>query len=80
MMMTHLMMTATQTQCLIFMQLAASDALLQASLPLGYIDPGVGSQMLQWLAAGLLSSLYLLKMSWSHIKARLTQRTEKPHD
>lgn len=48
--------------------------------PLAYIDPGAGSQLLQWLAAGLLASLYLLKMSWTHIKALVAQRFGKPDD
>ena len=56
------------------------DGLYSSSIldgPLGYIDPGAGSQLLQWLAAGLLSGRYVLKISWTHFKAKIRQSTEK---
>ncbi len=44
---------------------------LQAIIPsiaLAYIDPGTGSYLFQMLMAGLLGSLFAVKMAWRNIK------------
>lgn len=42
-------------------------------LPLAYLDPGAGSQMLQFLLAGLLAGLFALKMFWQRIRSFLSK-------
>jgi len=59
-----------------------------ASIPLlsgkAYLDPGSGSVLIQLLIAGLLGAAFILKASWSKIKAFLsrskTPKDEKPED
>jgi hypothetical protein len=61
-----------------------------ASLPLlsgnAYLDPGSGSVLIQLLIAGLLGAAFILKASWSKIKAFFTRskasesEDEKPED
>ena len=42
-----------------------------------YIDPGTGSYLFQMLMAGLLGSLFALKMAWRNIKTYLSQYFSK---
>jgi hypothetical protein len=59
-----------------------------ASVPLlsgnAYLDPGSGSVLIQLLIAGLLGAAFILKVSWSKIKAFFsrskTPKDEKPED
>jgi hypothetical protein len=59
-----------------------------ASIPLlsgkAYLDPGSGSVLIQLLIAGLLGAAFILKVSWSKIKAFFsrskTPKDEKPED
>jgi len=39
----------------------------------GYIDPGAGSYLFQMLMAGLLSSLFAIKMGWRNFRGYLSQ-------
>jgi hypothetical protein len=43
-------------------------------LPLAYLDPGAGSQMLQFLLAGLLAGLFALKMFWQNVRGFFSSR------
>jgi len=48
---------------------------------LAYLDPGVGSSILQLLLAGLLGVLYAIKLYWVRIKTfavKLGQRKRRP--
>ncbi|MCA9473307.1 MAG: hypothetical protein MRJ96_09950 [Nitrospirales bacterium] len=38
-----------------------------------YIDPGTGSYLFQMLMAGLLSSLFAVKMAWRNIKIYISR-------
>lgn len=61
---------------------------INASLPLlsarAYLDPGLGSVLIQLLIAGLLGAAFLLKAFWSKIKAFFnrssTSKDDKPQD
>ena len=58
------------------------------SLPLlsgkAYLDPGSGSVLIQLLIAGLLGAAFVIKASWSKIKAFFSRskapKDEKPED
>jgi hypothetical protein len=58
------------------------------SIPLlsgkAYLDPGSGSVLIQLLIAGLLGAAFIVKASWSKIKAFFsrskTSKDEKPED
>ena len=54
-----------------------------ASLPLlsgkAYLDPGSGSVLIQLLIAGLLGAAFIIKASWSKIKAFFS-RSKAPKD
>ncbi len=39
----------------------------------GYIDPGTGSYLFQMLMAGLLGSLFAIKMGWRNFRGYLSQ-------
>jgi hypothetical protein len=39
-----------------------------------YLDPGVGSLVLQAWVAALLGGLFVLKASWRHVRDRLWDR------
>ena len=39
----------------------------------GYIDPGTGSYLFQMLMAGLLSSLFAIKMGWRNFRGYLSK-------
>ena len=41
-----------------------------------YLDPGVGSSILQLLLAGLLGVLYAIKLYWVRIKTFVAKRRE----
>jgi hypothetical protein len=49
-----------------------------------YLDPGSGSVLIQLLIAGLLGAAFILKVSWSKIKAFFSRsnasKYEKPED
>jgi hypothetical protein len=49
-----------------------------------YLDPGSGSVLIQLLIAGLLGAAFILKASWSKIKAFLNRsegaKEDKPKD
>lgn len=49
-----------------------------------YLDPGSGSVLIQLLIAGLLGAGFILKASWSKIKAFFSRteatKDEKPED
>jgi hypothetical protein len=50
---------------------------------LGYIDPGTGSYVLQLLIAGLIGSLFVVKVFWKNIKGfvgNLFSRSPKADD
>ena len=52
-------------------------------LPFAYLDPGAGSQMLQFLLAGLLAGAFAVKMFWHnlvHFFSNLFSRGQKPSD
>ena len=59
-----------------------------ASLPLlsgrAYLDPGSGSVLIQLLIAGLLGAAFIIKASWSRIKAFFNRskavKDDKPED
>ena len=58
------------------------------SIPLlsgkAYLDPGSGSVLIQLLIAGLLGAAFIIKASWSKIKAFFNRskapKDEKPED
>lgn len=50
---------------------AASDAY-------AYIDPGTGSLVLQFLIAGVVSSLFVIKRFWGNIKGFFQRDTDQP--
>ena len=62
-------------------QILASVPLLSGNV---YLDPGSGSVLIQLLIAGLLGAAFILKVSWSKIKAFFsrskTPKDEKPED
>lgn len=39
-----------------------------------YLDPGAGSLVLQMSVAGLLGGVFVLKVFWRHLKAKLLGR------
>lgn len=41
-----------------------------------YIDPGTGSIVLQFVIAGLVSGLYVIKKFWSNIKSFFQRNTD----
>lgn len=45
-----------------------------------YLDPGAGSQMLQFLLAGLLAGLFALKMFWQNLKGYFAARFSRGRD
>ena len=52
-------------------------------LPFAYLDPGAGSQMLQFLLAGLLAGAFAVKMFWQnlvHFFSNLFSRGPKSPD
>jgi hypothetical protein len=55
-----------------------------ASLPLlssrAYLDPGSGSVLIQLLIAGLLGAAFILKASWSKIKAFFSRSDAKKEE
>lgn len=50
--------------------------LQELSSILYYIDPGTGSLIFQFVIAGILSSLFVVKMQWHRIK-RIFSRNKK---
>jgi hypothetical protein len=44
-----------------------------------YLDPGSGSVLIQLLIAGLLGAAFIIKASWSRIKA-FFNRSKPPED
>lgn len=42
-----------------------------------YIDPGTGSLVIQFLIAGIVSGLFLLKLFWAKVKAFLSRVFKK---
>jgi hypothetical protein len=45
-----------------------------------YLDPGTGSFLLQLLIAGLLGAAFVIKASWSKIKALFHRSGDKPKE
>lgn len=50
---------------------------LSTAAVLGYLDPGTGSMLLQILIAGLFSSLFFMKSSFSYVRDLLFARKKK---
>ena len=50
------------------------------SLAFGYLDPGSGSYILQMLVAGLLGSVYAIKLYWAKIVNFFKGKSESDDD
>ena len=48
-----------------------------ASSPLAYLDPGAGSMLLQVLVAGLFSSMFFVKSSYSYVREAVLAKKRK---
>lgn len=51
--------------------------ILSSSHAYGYIDPGTGSYIMQFLIAGLVGGGYTVKLYWHRIKAFFVKPSQK---
>jgi len=47
-----------------------------APFVLAYLDAGTGSMIFQWVVAGLLGAVFVIKMSWRGIAARFSRKQD----
>lgn len=61
----------------IFHSLLSSGPMFPFLRPHAYLDPGSGSFLIQLLIAGLVGAGFIIKASWSKIKAFFTRPSKK---